>query len=269
MKKIFPLGTRNVTLLIITICTVIIAFSFPRTGQDPSFHNFADQREIFGVPNFYNVFTNLPFVAIGFIGLLFFIKKETEHTHKLAHIILFIGILCIGAGSAWYHYHPENSSLVWDRIPMTITFMSYFSIVVGHYVNRRLGSYILFPLLIVGVFSIFYWHMTEQKGAGDLRLYAWVQFYPMLCIPLIMFLYPASRSVKLKIISIILVYALAKVSERADDVIFNFHHIISGHSLKHLLASVAVLLILFTLTEKEPDRISGATSSTPSSDISF
>ena len=135
---------------------------------------------------------------------------------------------------------------------MTITFMSYFSIIVKHYVNRRLGSLILFPLLILGVFSIYYWYMTEQNGNGDLRLYAWVQFYPMLCIPLILFLYPASKYVKLKIASIILIYGLAKVAEQADEAIFNFHQVISGHSLKHLLASVSVFLILLTLKEHDP-----------------
>jgi hypothetical protein len=249
--SVMKLKTRDIVLLFVTVCSIVFVMSLPRTGQNPSFHIFADQREILGLPNFYNVITNLPFVVIGFIGLLFFVNKERAHTHKLASIVLFTGIICIGAGSAWYHYYPTNASLVWDRIPMTITFMSYFSIVVGDYVNKRLGSFILWPLLIVGVFSIYYWYMTEQAGAGDLRLYAWVQFFPMICIPLIMFLYPSSRSVKVKIISIILVYALAKVAEQADEVIFNFHRIISGHSVKHLFASFAVLLILFTLKEDQ------------------
>ena len=243
---------RGVILILLTVCSIFLLFSFTRTGQDSSFHNFADQREIFHVPNFYNVVTNLPFVIIGVIGLLFFLQREGVNTHSLAYLILFVGVIGIGYGSAWYHYHPENSSLVWDRIPMTVTFMSYFSIIVRRYVNRRLGSFILFPLLILGVVSIYYWYMTEQNGNGDLRLYAWVQFYPMLCIPLILFLYPASKSVRLKIISIILIYAIAKIAERADEVIFNFHQIISGHSLKHLLASISVLLILLTLKEKEP-----------------
>jgi hypothetical protein len=246
------LKARDLILILLTVCSFLLFFSFTRINQNPSFHNFADQREIFNVPNFYNVFTNLPFVIIGLVGLLLFLRKNGDNTHSPAYLILFIGVIGIGFGSAWYHYHPTNSSLVWDRIPMTITFMSYFSIIVRSYVNRRLGSLILFPLLILGVISVYYWYITEQNENGDLRLYAWVQFYPMLCIPLILFLYPASTSVKLKIISLIVVYAMAKIAEQADEIIFDFHQVISGHSLKHLLASVSVLLILLTLKEEDP-----------------
>jgi hypothetical protein len=248
-------ATRNIILILLTLCSIALMFSFPPIGQDPSYHNFADQRKIFNVPNFWNVVTNLPFVIIGLVGLLFFLfDKRSDNPHSLAYIILFFGVIGIGFGSARYHYHPTNSSLVWDRIPMSITFMSYFSIIVARYVNGKLGSLILFPLLVLGAASIFYWYMTEQHGNGDLRLYGWVQFYPMLCIPLILFLYPASRSVRLKIISVIFVYAGAKVAERADDAVFNFLEVISGHSLKHLMASISVLLILLTLKENHKTR---------------
>jgi hypothetical protein len=243
------LKARDIVLIVLTLCSIIITFFLPRTGQDPSYHSFADQREIFGIPNFYNVITNLPFVIIGVMGILSS-SQEANNKHSIAYLILFVGIAGIGFGSAWYHYHPANASLVWDRIPMTITFMSYFSIIVSRYVDRKLGSMILIPLLIAGVLSIYYWFATEQHGSGDLRPYAWVQFYPMLSIPLILFLYPASRSIKLKIVSIILVYAVAKIAEHADQAIFGFHEIISGHSLKHLFASVSVLLIMLTLKGK-------------------
>lgn len=246
------LNLRDIILIVVTACSIFLLFSFSRIEQDPSYHNFADQRKILGVSNFYNVITNLPFVIIGVVGLLFFLQRKGDNIDSGAHLILFAGIIGIGFGSAWYHYHPTNSSLVWDRIPMAVTFMSYFSIIVGLYVNRKLGSIILFPLLLLGVASIYYWYMTEQNGVGDLRLYGWVQFYPMLCIPIILFLYPASKSVKVKIVSIILVYALAKMAEHADEVIFDFHQLISGHSLKHLFASVSVWLILLTLKEKKP-----------------
>src|SRR5262245_17665382 len=99
---------RDIVLLIVAVSSIVVLLSLPRTGQNPSFHNFADQREIFGLPNFYNVITNLPFVVIGVIGLLSFANKDRVATNKPASIVLFIGIICIGAGSAWYHYHPTN-----------------------------------------------------------------------------------------------------------------------------------------------------------------
>jgi hypothetical protein len=42
----------------------------PPLLQDQSYHQFADQRELFGIPNFWNVVSNLPFIAVGAVGLL-------------------------------------------------------------------------------------------------------------------------------------------------------------------------------------------------------
>src|SRR5687768_18517198 len=89
------LKARDIILILLTFCSVFLLFSFPRTGQDPSFHNFVDQREILGVPNFYNVITNLPFVIIGLIGLLFSLQEKGGSTRSLAHFILFFGVIGI------------------------------------------------------------------------------------------------------------------------------------------------------------------------------
>jgi hypothetical protein len=245
------LNTKDLILILFSAGCLLLLFSFPRIGQDPSYHHFADQREILNVPNFFNVITNLPFVIIGLVGLFVLPNKMSkENNFSSANLTLFLGVTAIGIGSAWYHYHPTNATLVWDRIPMTVTFMSYFSIIVSRYINQKIGSFILVPLLFIGIFSVVYWYVTEQNGNGDLRLYALVQFYPMLCIPFILFLYPASKSVRLKIVSVIVVYAFAKLAEHEDETIFNIDHIISGHSLKHLFASLSVFLILLTLREK-------------------
>ena len=37
----------------------------PPIPQDQSYHRFADQRTLLGVPNFWNVVSNLPFIAVG------------------------------------------------------------------------------------------------------------------------------------------------------------------------------------------------------------
>jgi len=241
---------KHIVLILFSVGCLIIAFSFSPIGQDPSFHNFADQRQMFGVPNFFNVVTNLPFVLIGIVGLIYIFRRSPD-AQNLAHLTMYFGVIAIGFGSAWYHYNPTNDTLVWDRIPMTITFMSYFSIVIERYVSKKIGSGILIPLLVIGMVSVFYWYITERNGAGDLRLYAVVQFYPMLCIPLILLMYPASKKMRLSIGAVILVYAVAKVLEDQDEAIFNWSRVISGHSLKHLFASLSVLIILLTLTSNE------------------
>src|SRR4029077_7804963 len=37
----------------------------PPILQDQSYHRFADERTLFGIPNFWNVVSNVPFIAVG------------------------------------------------------------------------------------------------------------------------------------------------------------------------------------------------------------
>ena len=41
----------------------------PSIKQDQNYHQFADQRTILDIPNFWNVVSNLPFLAVGATGL--------------------------------------------------------------------------------------------------------------------------------------------------------------------------------------------------------
>ena len=41
----------------------------PPIPQSQIYHGFADQRTLFGIPNFWNVVSNLPFVLVGAAGL--------------------------------------------------------------------------------------------------------------------------------------------------------------------------------------------------------
>ena len=41
----------------------------PPILQDQNYHRFADERTLFSIPNFWNVISNLPFIAVGAAGL--------------------------------------------------------------------------------------------------------------------------------------------------------------------------------------------------------
>jgi hypothetical protein len=60
-----------------------------------------------------------------------------------------------------------------DRLPMTLCFMAIFAAAVEERVNARAGAVLLWPLLVIGVFSLLLW-----RWPNDLRLYTWVQFPP-------------------------------------------------------------------------------------------
>jgi len=63
-------------LLSITLLGLLGAVLVSPIPQDQAYHNFADQRNILGVPNFWNVATNIPFVLVGIMGIRSLIQNS-------------------------------------------------------------------------------------------------------------------------------------------------------------------------------------------------
>jgi len=212
----------------------------PPIPQDQSYHQFADQRAIFGIPNFWNVVSNLPFLAVGAAGLWRFRDDP-------ATIVLFLGIFLTGIGSSYYHWDPNDRTLFWDRLPMTLAFAAILALVVAERVNARAGAILLWPAIAIGLFSLLLWLWTD-----DLRLYFWVQFFPGLALLVLFLLYPPKYTGTYYWIIAAGLYALAKVFEFSDHVIFSAGHLLSGHTLKHLTAAAACFAILRYFKTRRP-----------------
>lgn len=246
--------TRDIAVLAAIVLVVVAVFLFVAPiPQDPAYHDFADSRTLLGVPNFWNVFSNLPFMVVGAWGVAYVMR----HGHavclpglELAYVVFFSGVFLTAFGSAYYHLMPANEPLAWDRLPMTISFAGLFSIIVGEFVSARLGRTLLVPLLLLGIVSVEYWIWTESRGAGDLRLYALVQFLPMLLIPFILLLYKPSIGSSRVFWTMLGFYALSKIVEYFDSAIFAAGGVISGHSLKHLFAAAATAALLLALMQR-------------------
>ena len=232
-----------ITLTILVAVGVFMAGAIPESGV---YHDFADKRYLWGIPHFLNVISNLPFIVAGIIGLITVRRAAAPEPLALIYTVLFAGVLLTGLGSAWYHIAPDNNTLVYDRIPMTIVFMSLLSATLSEFVSLRLGGILLGPLLITGVASVLWWHYTEMQGAGDLRLYILVQYYPMLLIPLILILFPAAgyrRGVP-QLVRVLTWYVIAKACDLSDRSIYVFTGFVSGHTLKHLAAGAATIYLV-------------------------
>jgi len=223
-------------------------------AQDSAYHQFADQRTILGIPNFWNVVSNLPFLIVGAMGLFSIIQSSRINLIadiKSEYVVLFAGVALVGLGSGYYHLWPGNETLVWDRLPMTVTAMTLFAIIIGEFASLRISKILLWPLVILGVFSVYYWHFTESQGHGDLRLYALVQFLPMLLMPLLLLLFNPRFTNSRGYWAMMIAYLLAKILEHFDAAIFNFIGVISGHSLKHIVAATGIFFLLFAYRNRE------------------
>jgi hypothetical protein len=238
-------------LLMLAAAGLLIPWLLPRIPQDPRYHAFADSSPYLGVANFWNVVSNLGFVLAGIAGL----RALTDAPGKLAQLelhyrIFFGGVLLTGLGSIYYHLSPDNGSLVWDRLPMTVAFMALFALVIGEHLDVGLAQRLLAPLLAAGMGSIGYWYWSESRGIGDLRPYALVQFLPILMIPLILLLFPSRFDTTRPLWALIGWYGLAKLLEMFDRQILEITGVIGGHPLKHLAAAMGVYQLALGLSRR-------------------
>jgi hypothetical protein len=90
-----------------------------------------------------------------------------------------------------------------------------------------------------------------------LRVYIEVQYLPMLAMPLIALLFSSRYTSSSSLYAMVGLYILAKAFELLDAPIFKLGHLVSGHSLKHLLAGLAAYVILCMLMRRKPRESGG------------
>lgn len=244
----------GLTLLTVAVAGLLFAW-LPPIAQWPAYHDFADRRPWLGIPNGLNVISNLPFSLIGLLGLARLLDRRRaaflDPRERWAWRVMFACLLALGPASAWYHLAPDNGRLVVDRLAMSGVFMSWLAVHLGERISPRLGAFGLPVLLAVGAASVLYWGLTEAAGVGDLRPYAFVHFYPVLLIVLLVTLFPARYPHSGDIFVVLGLYVLALVAEGLDGVVFGARGWISGHTLKHLLAAAAAFSMLRMLNRRQ------------------
>lgn len=241
-------------VILIAMIGIISVIAVKPIPQDPTFHSFADKRCLASIPNFWNVVSNIPFLIIGLMGMFVALFRKPPgmlQELKVNVFVFFLGIFFCCIGSMYYHYSPNTGSLFWDRLPMTVSFMSFFSIIIGEQISVKAGKMILPQLLLIGLISVLYWNMTEREGHGDLRLYGLVQFLPMILIPVIVILFKSKFNTNLYLWLVALCYVAAKLLEYFDYLIFDCGRVMGGHALKHFSAELAPIMYLISLYKRK------------------
>lgn len=237
-------------LLALFFVSVLVVLIVPSIPQNLNYYNFADQNTLFGIKNFWNVITNLFFIITGVIGITYLCSPQSQsHFYhvweKIPYFVFFINIILIGFGSTYYHLAPSNHRFFWERLPIAVTFMAFFSAVIMERINRKLGIYLLIPFIVIGIFSVIYWMHTEGIHQGDLRFYGWAQLFPGIGSFLMICLYSTYYSGNRYLFEMFGWFGLAKICELFDHGIYLLSfHVISGHPLKHIFMSFAVYSLL-------------------------
>ena len=243
--------TKRTLALFASIAVLLTAslLLIPRVEQNPLYHAFADQRTLVGIPNFWNVISNVPFLLAALYGLTALRPKSpafVDTWERVAYCTLLAGTAAVAIGSDYYHLQPDNQTLFWDRLPMTVVFMSLVATTLGERIGTNVGKWSLTPLILLGIGSVIDWRWT-----GDLRLYGLVQFGSMLIIPALVALYPPRYSGSERLWFLVAFYGLAKLAELFDHQIGTVIAT-GGHPWKHLAAACAIFFYMKAVADRVP-----------------
>jgi hypothetical protein len=215
----------------------------------PNYHVFADKSAAFSIPNGFDVLSNILFSLVGMWGLVFVLRSNNrasflDSRERIPFFIFFLGVTLTGGGSAYYHAAPGNFRLVWDLMPMTLAFVSLTDATVIERISLKAGLRLLLPMLVAGVASVMYWYRGESLGHGDLRFYLFIQFFSPLAIAMMVCLFPPRYTRTMDLCVAFVLFVLAKLCELFDEQIYTLGGIVSGHTLKHIVAGLSSFWIL-------------------------
>jgi hypothetical protein len=247
---------RRICLAIVmgaALIGVLGALLLPALKQPPQYHRFADVRSALRIPNLLNVTSNLFLLAAGLWGFVFLLRRRgktdlfIERSEQWTYLAFFMGLVLTGMGSGYYHWSPMDSTLVWDRLPMTMMFMAILAATIAERISVKAGICLLIPLVVAGFASVFYWQYS-----GNLWPYVVAQYFSMMLVLLIMLFFPSRYTRGADLMWVFGIYSVAKICEMLDAPIFSGVKIVSGHTLKHLFAALAACQVLKMISSRAP-----------------
>ena len=244
------MNARTKFLIGFSLLAVALAVFLPAMPQPLAYHDFADRREAYGIENFLDVVSNLAFAVAGLAGLVAVLRPAScfaAPAERWPYLVFALAVLATAAGSCYYHLQPTNEKLFWDRLPMTVAFMSLIAAQIVDRVNVRIGLMALVPMVLVGVATVVYWIVTERLGRGNVVPYAVLQGYAVLVLLELAALHPSRYTHAGAIYAVFAGYLLAKVFEHYDREIFALTGSVSGHTLKHVAAGLAGLPVVYMI----------------------
>ena len=235
-------------LLIAIVMLLLVAALGPVVLQPVHQHDFADQRFFGSFPHIADVLSNLPFALWGLAGLMTLPGAKLDRTSAGLSALFFIGLMITAFASSWYHLQPDNTGLVIDRLGMTVAFAGLLGLAAADRISSLARAMLSWLVLILGLLSVWLWSMS-----GNVLPWLVLQFGGMALV-----LWFATRPPVQSIHStlavrwgvVILIYAIAKVFELTDHAVYDSTaHLISGHSLKHIVASFAAWPVISAIKQ--------------------
>jgi hypothetical protein len=239
--------------VIITVGITVILAVHGRIAQPLDYNEFADESVAFGIHHAADVLSNAGFALVAIWGWLTLRPRRTSDQLRAGwpgYRLFLIGLFLTAFGSGFYHLAPDNARLIWDRLPIAL---ACAGLLVGVRGDTQPGLKTEIEAIVLGLFavaSVAWWAYTDNSGAGDLRPYLLLQGLPLVLIPLWQAIYRAPRADRIAFAAAMVLYVLAKVAEVLDHEIANTFGFVSGHTLKHLIATMATAVVVWGLNRR-------------------
>lgn len=238
---------------LITVGAIVGLIAYGPIPQLANYHDFADRREVFGVPHWGDVISNAGFALVGIWGLsaLRPLRRGDERAGLLGYGLFFLSVLLTAFGSSFYHWAPDNDRLVWDRLPIALACAGLLVAVRAE--SRPKTNEVAWTagLALAAIASVFWWQVTETAGEGDLRPYLLLQGLPLVLVPLWQANADAPRSRRAAFAVAVLLYVVAKLAELSDHAIFTEFGFMSGHTIKHVMATMSSVILVAQLAWRQ------------------
>ena len=241
---------------IITVGVIVILAVHGRIAQPAHYHEFADQSAAFGIPHAADVFSSAGFALVAIWGWLTLRPRRASDQLRAGwpgYRLFLIGLFLTTFGSAFYHLAPDNFRLVWDRLPIALVCAGLLVGVRGDTQGGSKTGIEVIVLALYAIASVAWWAITDRNGADDLRPYLLLQALPLILIPLWQAIHRAPRTDRIAFAAAMALYILAKVAEVLDHEIATASGFVTGHTLKHLIATAATAAIVWGLTRRFSD----------------
>ena len=193
-----------------------------------------------------NVLSNLPFIVSACCSAFgFFLDGRSAppgvfeyDVERGPYWVYFVGLVLTGIGSSYFHADPCNATLTWDRAGLAIAFMALFTSILAervHVALCRAGHFgrsfcSASAVSFIGITpthrrrrSTFLFHravLSARHPAGAAVLLS------------------AALHARRRSLAALLCYVLAKGLEILDREVYTGAGFVSGHTLKHLVASL-------------------------------
>ena len=247
------LSSRETTLIIAALGLAALAIWGPFTPEPVGNHEFADRRVLLDLPFALDVLSNLAFGVAGLAGLRMLAALPPHaitNMQRAMAVLFFAGLLLTAAGSAWYHWDPDDAALAVDRTAMATAFAGLLGFAVGTQVSERAAAATGLALLLLGPLAVRTWSAT-----GNLLPWSTLQAGGLAVVVWLGLLRRRFGAPDVRWSAVILACVAAKLFDMADHDVYRVTDgLVAGHALKHVAVAAAAWPVIAALAALRPQR---------------